>query len=345
MANADNPLVSIVLTTYNSELTIDNVLNSIIMQEIPLNSIELIIVDGGSRDSTIERIRSFINKYGAMFWRVEFLVHDKNYGVSKARNDGIMLSKGKYILILDHDVIMRKDTIKVLLEYLEKLPSTVACVRPLQIHVGGDRIRRMFESIARNNLLKVGSIDTCTLCRACIFREVGLYDVTLGPPYTIYEDIELGARVLSKGYEIRMIGWHEVIHDARETPELNYELNSKARLRNYLGALGSLLNPRYRYALKRYLKSAPSIEKIRWRLYQASIILILISIISLFMKSFLPLLTTLSLLLALLIDITVRYWNPKLPHLTLIYSAITLTWRLARSIMLFIPGPKNVIKS
>ncbi|MEM1868479.1 MAG: glycosyltransferase, partial [Thermosphaera sp.] len=57
------PLVSIVLTTFNSEDTISDVLHAIVAQDMPLSSVELIIVDGGSKDRTIEIVKDFLEKY------------------------------------------------------------------------------------------------------------------------------------------------------------------------------------------------------------------------------------------------------------------------------------------
>ena len=48
------PLVSIVLTLFNSGKTVEAVLSSILAQDFPLDKVELIIVDGGSRDRTLE---------------------------------------------------------------------------------------------------------------------------------------------------------------------------------------------------------------------------------------------------------------------------------------------------
>jgi len=94
----------------------------------------------------------------------------------------------------------------------------------------------------------------------------------LGPPHTIYEDIELGARALSKGYEIHLLGTLEVIHEtcdgvSSETPITTTKqgsiVNKMKVLLRYIKVLRWIQNPRYRYALAKYLRSAPVMEKIR----------------------------------------------------------------------------------
>jgi glycosyltransferase involved in cell wall biosynthesis len=117
--STDQPEVSIVLTTYNSEKTIPHVLQALVSQNYNLGKTELIIADGNSRDSTVRILRDFLSQYGNKFSRSELIVHNRNYGVSRARNDGIRASRGRYILILDHDVVMQKDTLTVLVKYLQ----------------------------------------------------------------------------------------------------------------------------------------------------------------------------------------------------------------------------------
>ena len=103
----DVPLISIVPTTYNSEeKVIAKTLKGVVEQDFPLNGVELIVVDGGSKDNILKIVKEFVECYSKLFYDVKVVAHDKNYGVSKARNDGIKMSRGRYILVLDHDVIM-----------------------------------------------------------------------------------------------------------------------------------------------------------------------------------------------------------------------------------------------
>jgi len=190
----NRPLISIILTTYNSSRTIRKVLKSIIDQNFPLKAVELIIVDGGSRDDTIDVLKDFVSRCRNNFYRIELIIHDKNYGVSRARNDGIKSSRGKYILILDDDVIMNKDTLQVLLNYLEQAPKNVGCVIPLHFNIYNNKISEWKYVIGRGRIARCNFITSCALIRMEVVDKVGLYDETLGPPFTVYEDVEYGAK-------------------------------------------------------------------------------------------------------------------------------------------------------
>jgi len=313
------------------------VLNSIVKQEFPLNKVELIIVDDGSKDNTLKIVQEFLKENSERFYRVELIVHDKNYGVSKARNDGIKTSRGRYILILDHDVILSRETIRSLLEYLERTPQKIAAVKPLLINEEGSFLSRWAEQILSNRLVKTNDITACALVRREVIEEIGYYDETLGPPYTIYEDIEYGARALSKGYEIHVLGWLKIRHLTRYKKVRRDTLHHSNFLTRLRTILRSLASSSYRYALRKYLSSAPLSYKFRWGLYSIISPVLIISLITFIFGTNIPLITLLILVFILYLDVLKQYWNPKIPHISLAYSSIALAWRIIRGTTLLIP--------
>jgi len=341
----DRPLVSIVLTTYNSERVIHKVLDSILSQDFQLNKIELIVVDDGSKDNTVSIIKSFIEVNARKFYDVKLIVHDKNYGVSRARNDGIRLARGNYILILDHDVILLKDTLKKLLEYLESSHSKIAAVVPLHKDTCGDLFKKWEYEIKRNKVTRGNAITSCALMKGGLVSEIGFYDETLGPPFTVYEDIEYGARALAKGYEIHVVGFIEVLHDTCEEfrRSITTLYSRYTSIKKLINSLKSLSQGRYRYALKKYVRSLPLHEKLKWIIYLGLTLSgALLPILSLALKSYLPLLIWAFLMVSAYIDILRHYWNASVPHISFAYSAVAFAWKLLRSIMLVIPGPSTI---
>ena len=109
----NDPLVSIIMPCYNRATKILGAIQSILNQTY-LNW-EIIIVDDGSTDNTRLVVNHFLDDI-----RIHYVKLDKNYGVSKARNEGIKRSKGDFIAFLDSDdewfECHLKDTIKVLLD-------------------------------------------------------------------------------------------------------------------------------------------------------------------------------------------------------------------------------------
>jgi glycosyltransferase involved in cell wall biosynthesis len=357
MMDSSTPLISIILTTYNSEKVIEATLNGIIQQDFPLDKVELIIVDGGSKDGTLNIINKFIQENKRRFSDVKLVVHDRNYGVSKARNDGIKVSRGRYLLILDHDVVMPSSTIGALLQYLESMDGRVVAAIPLHNNLCGGILSKWEYKIRKGRVSRINAITSCALIRRELIDQIGLYDEILGPPYTVYEDIEFGARALAKGYEIHLlgIGGYEVIHNTCEETASTSNLNGGRRevlkslenavttVVNMIKKVKSLGNPKYRYALKRYLSSSPPIEKLRWISYSIIVAsLIPIALTSIFLRSKGLLFLWILLVVACYLDVLKQYWNSRIPHISIAYSTIAFTWRLTRSTMLLIPGPKRL---
>lgn len=83
--------ISVIISAYNAEKTLENAIKSVVSQEY--SNWELIIVDDGSVDST----PNIGKKYKERDERIRF-IKQYNQGVSAARNIGISLATGEYIV-------------------------------------------------------------------------------------------------------------------------------------------------------------------------------------------------------------------------------------------------------
>lgn len=93
--------LSVVIPVYNSHGTIDRVLKSIFISKISLISLEVILVDDGSRD--LFKIKNIIGQFSPHKIR---LVTQKHLGPAVARNFGAKKAKGSILVFLDSDVIL-----------------------------------------------------------------------------------------------------------------------------------------------------------------------------------------------------------------------------------------------
>ena len=101
------PLISIIIPVYNASNFIEKTIENLIEQEVDK---EIILINDGSTDNSLEVLRNIENKYKCI--RV---INQINKGVSAARNTGIDSAKGNYILFIDSDDLLEKDTLKKLL--------------------------------------------------------------------------------------------------------------------------------------------------------------------------------------------------------------------------------------
>lgn len=101
----ESPKISIISTIYKKEKFILRLIKSI--QNQNFTEIEIIIIDDGSEDSTVNIIKNLQKEDG----RILLIKHKKNKGTLISRNEGILFSKGKYLIIPDGDDILSKDII------------------------------------------------------------------------------------------------------------------------------------------------------------------------------------------------------------------------------------------
>lgn len=109
----DKPKVSVIIPVYNSEKYLKACLDSVINQT--LKEIEIICVDDGSTDSSLEILKEYASKDKRL--RV---ITQKNQGVSVARNSGICHAKGEYILFCDADDKYKSNLCSVIASVIDK---------------------------------------------------------------------------------------------------------------------------------------------------------------------------------------------------------------------------------
>lgn len=95
------PTVSICVPVYNVERYIERCAVSLFEQSY--QDIECVFVNDGSPDSSLDKLKSVVERYPSMRDKVKIVEHEKNRGLSAARNTAICLSSGEFILHVDSD--------------------------------------------------------------------------------------------------------------------------------------------------------------------------------------------------------------------------------------------------
>ncbi|WP_303015178.1 glycosyltransferase family 2 protein [Holdemania massiliensis] len=108
-------MISVVFPTYNVEKYVINSLESIIQQTYA--DFELIIVDDGSVDNTVKICTEILTKT-KINWK---LLKQENHGQSTARNCGLKVCKGEYVVFVDSDDILSKNFLSALISAINIL--------------------------------------------------------------------------------------------------------------------------------------------------------------------------------------------------------------------------------
>ena len=109
--------VSVIIPAYNAEKYIKNSLDSVVNQVY--KNLEIIIVDDASTDNTKKIIKEYADKDD----RIIPFYQSKNKGVSAARNVGLKVASGEYIVFVDSDDYLTKDAIRRMVDLADKYNS------------------------------------------------------------------------------------------------------------------------------------------------------------------------------------------------------------------------------
>ena len=123
--------ISIVVPVYNSSNTLKRCVRSILNQTY--SNIEIILVDDGSKDNSIEICRELQNKDSRII-----VVSGPNEGVSIARNKGIEIASGEYIAFVDSDDYIKSDMYEKLIEIAERRKVSLVFCNYEEIKKNGD---------------------------------------------------------------------------------------------------------------------------------------------------------------------------------------------------------------
>ena len=113
--------VAVVIPTFNSSVTIERALESVVGQtRLPT---EVIVIDNASADDTVARVRAFASQYQSMAWTIE--VVPANIGPGAARNRGWNLAKSDLIAFLDSDDSWHPEKLRLQSETTCAFPESV----------------------------------------------------------------------------------------------------------------------------------------------------------------------------------------------------------------------------
>jgi len=107
------PAATIIVPVYNTEKYLERAIDSILAQSV--SDFELILVDDGSTDGS----GNICEKYACDDARIK-IVYQENQGVSVARNTGLNMAAGRYILFVDSDDELPPDALELLIGAVEK---------------------------------------------------------------------------------------------------------------------------------------------------------------------------------------------------------------------------------
>lgn len=233
--------LSIVIISWKMKALLRGLLSSIARYTEGI-TYELIVVDNNSKDGTQEMIRSD-------FPNAKLIINSENRGVARARNQALPIAEGKYILILDADMVLIENSFKKMIEFMDKTQDAGICggklISPDGIVQYNARrypslltfiLRRLtylrvvqnskalknHEMIEwdRNDIRDVDYvIGACQMIRRDALKAVGLLDekIFYGP-----EDIDYCIRMYQNGWKVYYYPCTSIIHYEQRITKKKY---------------------------------------------------------------------------------------------------------------------------
>lgn len=209
-----SPLVSVVIPCYNMGEFVMETVDSVLKQTY--QNIEIIVVNDGSTDKGTVNVLSKINDPKIQ------VIHTENQGLPAARNNGIKIAKGEYVLPLDADDMIESTYIEKAVRVLEKNPK-VGFVTPWIKAFG--IVEWMAERPKFDLVQSLAENMTCvaSLIRKTCLDEIGGYDEKMRGGY---EDWDLWIRIGAKGWEGEVVP--EPLFLYRQRPDSMVRTSNKA---------------------------------------------------------------------------------------------------------------------
>jgi glycosyltransferase involved in cell wall biosynthesis len=218
----DNPLVSIIVATYNGEKYIEEQILSLVHQTY--KHIEIIVTDDCSKDATVDVVRRLAGQYN----NIKLYQNEHNLGYQKNFEKGLRLAKGEYIALCDQDDVWAIEKIQILLECIGYHTLVYSNSRLVDSD-GKDLGKTMKEHLGMNKFISGKNpyffmVKNCVSGHAMMFRSNLIESIVPFPDSIIYD--QWIALIASVKTGIAFVDKPLVNHRLHET---NAVINEKLR--------------------------------------------------------------------------------------------------------------------
>jgi glycosyltransferase involved in cell wall biosynthesis len=194
------PLITVGIVVFNREWIIKQMLSSLKQQTYPHDKIFVVLVDGESKDKTVQVAKEFLDS--SDFSGYEVIVKDTN--IPEARNLCIQNMKGDYLLFWDSDIIMEPTAIAKLLETLKTQSADMAsaCVNEVMVN-STDELEKQWmvwaKKYPRRETIQI--LDGARLGNILISKKV-VSQICFDPAFPSHEDQDFTGRAIGFGFKI-----------------------------------------------------------------------------------------------------------------------------------------------
>lgn len=200
------PKVSIVLSAYNEQETIKEAMEA--LEQLDYPNLEIIVVDDKSTDQTLSILKVIQRKFD-ITKQLKIIAQKQNAGKAHALNTALRKVTGKYMLVLDADALLAKDSVKLLITELEKNPLVGAVTGKPVVRNRSTLLGKLqtleyigiIDGIKRTQTFMLGTITTVSGV-IVMYRVEGLKEIGGFNTEVMTEDIDVTWRLYQKGWQV-----------------------------------------------------------------------------------------------------------------------------------------------
>lgn len=238
MDTIENPLVSVVIVTYNSAKFVLDTLESVKKQT--WKNLELIISDDGSTDDTITICSKWLVQNKDRFYNTVHLTVTQNTGIPANFNRGLRVVNGKWVKTISGDDILLNNCISDNLQYAQSFPACSFIVSDVKEIDENGRILR--DEVINEGVIFIASKGSVKkqlkaytrwpvflnvptfFCKTNLIAKVGYCD----EDFRIYEDTTMVIRIMEQGLKMHYMNKPTVAYRIHNNSiSRSYEMNDK----------------------------------------------------------------------------------------------------------------------
>lgn len=215
--------LSIIIVSFNTKALLRQCLKSLILKPKtqPLTP-EIIVVDNGSTDGSVEMLRK---------WKVKLIENKENLGFARAVNQGIQKSKRKYLLLLNSDIIVRSGSLRAMVNFagthplagvvggrllgpggsvqasVYHFPTFLRAIR--EFWFGREGVYQKYVPRGEKPMVVDAVVGAAMLIPRKIIKEIGPLDERY---FMYFEDLDFCRRVKKVGYHTYYLPEAEFVH-------------------------------------------------------------------------------------------------------------------------------------
>lgn len=191
--------LSAIIPVYNGEKYVENAINSILNQRNhKFNFIEIIIINDGSTDSSVE----IINKLAKKNLNIVLLNLNKNKGVAHARNLGVKRAKGEWLAFLDQDDQWDINKLSLQYDFIVKKSNYNFVLAMQSFILEGNNKKPGWVKSSWLESSQAGFVFGCLLIRKCDFINVGYLDENLNSGV---DDVQWFSIAKNKNFKFKIL--------------------------------------------------------------------------------------------------------------------------------------------